>query len=127
MDRCGAYVAGEAVSAGEAADVADVAEVAEVAEDLGGENVADPRQVAKAGALSLGDHVEVRGRVTPHTRMLNVKRIVHLGSGAVIVPRPLAAARNAKAVPWMVLVGMLLVAIRCILDPAVTLGGRSQR
>ena len=35
------------------------------------------------GVLSLGDHVEVRGRVTPRTRMLNVKRVVHLGSGAV--------------------------------------------
>ena len=44
FDGCGARVAGEAVGAGEAADVADVAE------DLGGEHVADPRQVAKAGA-----------------------------------------------------------------------------
>ena len=57
----------------------------------------------------------------------SVKRIVHLGSGAVIVPRLPAAARNAKVVRWMVLFGMLLIAIRCILDPAVTLAGGAQR
>lgn len=63
------------------------------------------------GALSLGDHVEVRGRVSPRTRMLNVKRVVHLETGALIIPRLPAAARKAKVVPWMVLCGMLLVMI----------------
>ena len=44
FDGRGTRVAGEVVGAGEPADVADVAG------DLGGEHVADPRQVAKAGA-----------------------------------------------------------------------------
>ena len=64
---------------------------------------------------------------TDRNAMSAPERIVHLGSGAVIVPRLPAAARNAKVVRWIVLFGMLLIAIRCILDPAVTLAGGAQR
>ena len=63
------------------------------------------------GALSLGDYVEVQGRVSRSTNVLNVKRVVHLDSGTLILPRLPAAARKAKVVPWLVLLLGLLVAI----------------
>ena len=61
------------------------------------------------GALSLGDYVEVQGRVSRRTNVLNVKRVVHLDSGALILPRLPAAARKAAVVPWLVLLFMLLM------------------
>ena len=63
------------------------------------------------GALSLGDHVEVQGRVSRRTRVLNAKRVVHLDSGALILPQLPAAARRAKVVPWLALLVVLLMVI----------------
>ena len=63
------------------------------------------------GALSLGDHVEVQGRVSRRTRVLNAKRVVLLDSGALILPQLPAAARRAKVVPWLALLVVLLMVI----------------
>ncbi len=70
------------------------------------------------GSLSLGDHVELRGRISPRTRILTVKRVVHLDSGAVVMPRLPAAARKAKLVPWacfIVLILLLIVTLNILL------------
>lgn len=67
------------------------------------------------GSLSLGDHVEVRGRISPRTRILTVKRVVHLDSGAVVMPRVPATARRAKLKPWATYVALILLLI-VILD-----------
>ena len=65
----------------------------------------------RGGSLSLGDLVEVQGRLSSRTRVLNVKRVVHIDSGALIIPQIPAAARRAKMVPLIVFFFALLIFI----------------
>ena len=63
----------------------------------------------RGGSLSVGDRVELQGRVSRRTNVLNATTVTHLDSGAIIRPYLPPAARTSKAMLALAIMSVIIM------------------